>query len=65
MKAEGRLAPVQEPRLRAILNNISEEAELSRALRDFVEFTPSLFAPMLQARTFLRIQRSTKALTKI
>jgi hypothetical protein len=48
MKAEGRLAPVQEPGLRAILNNISEEAELSRALRDFVESTPSLFTPLLE-----------------
>jgi hypothetical protein len=48
MKAEGRLAPVQESCLRAILNNISEEAELSRALRDFVESTPSLFTPLLE-----------------
>jgi hypothetical protein len=48
MKAEGRLAPVQEPRLRAILNNVSEEAELSRTLRGLVEFTPSLFTPLLQ-----------------
>jgi hypothetical protein len=48
MKAEGRLAPVQEPRLRAILIDISEEAELSRALRGFVECTPSLFTPLLE-----------------
>jgi hypothetical protein len=48
MKAEGRLTPVQEPRLRAILNNVSEDGELSRDLRGFVEFTPSLFTPLLQ-----------------
>ena len=48
MKAEGRLTPIQEPRLRAILDNVSEEAELSRALRVFVELTPSLFTPLLE-----------------
>lgn len=48
MKAEGRLAPVQEPRLRAILKTVSEETELSRALRGLVEFTPSLFTPLLE-----------------
>jgi hypothetical protein len=50
MKAEGRLAPVQEPRLRAILKTVSADTELSRALRDLVEFTPSLFAPLLLDR---------------
>lgn len=50
MKAEGRLAPVQEPRLRAILKTVSADTELSRALRGLVEFTPSLFTPLLLDR---------------
>ena len=48
MKAEGRLTPIQEPRARAILYNLSEDAELSRAVRGLAEFTPSLFTALLE-----------------
>jgi hypothetical protein len=46
MKSEGKVAPAQEPRLKAILNGLPEDHRLSESLRQFVDATPSLFMPL-------------------
>jgi hypothetical protein len=46
MKSEGRLASVQEPRLKAILNSLPEDQRLPVSLRGFVESIPSLFTTL-------------------
>lgn len=46
MKSEGRVAPVQEARLKAILNRLPEDDRLSESLRQFVNATPSLLTSL-------------------